>query len=248
MYDLSYAAFAGLIISGIMIGISKTAVPGFGMVSIPILAMILPARASTGIVLAMLIFADIFAVVYYRRQALWFHLLRLIPFALPGIIIGYLLMGRVGDQQLKYAIGFIILAMLALNFWREKQQDKGFEIAILHNRWFAGLLGLIAGVATMMANAAGPIMVVYLIAMKVPKTRFIGTAAWYFFILNWVKVPFSANLGFINSDSLKLSMALFPAVAAGALAGIPLLKYIPERIFGNLVKILTLAAAVKLFF
>ncbi|HNS31795.1 MAG TPA: sulfite exporter TauE/SafE family protein [bacterium] len=234
-------------IGGVMIGLSKTAIPGLGMASIPLIATVLPARSSTGIVLILLIFADIFAVLYYRRQALWMHLARLIPWAFMGIIAGYFMLGKIDDRQLKYAIGCLILAMLALNYWREKRESRGEPPGILCRWWFAAFLGLVAGAATMMANAAGPILVVYLIAMRVPKNKFIGTAAWYFFILNWVKVPFSMNLGFINGDSMKLTFYILPSVAAGAVGGIFILKKIPEKAFNKAVKILTAAAALKLF-
>ncbi len=249
LYNLSYQAIAGLMVSGLMIGLSKTAVPGLGMASIPLIATILPARASTGIVLTLLIFADIFAVAYYRRQALWSYLVKLIPWAFMGIVAGYFMLDMITDRQLKYAIAATILSMLALSFWREKKDRAGgLQDGIICRWWFAALLGLIAGASTMMANAAGPILVVYLIAMRVPKDNFIGTAAWYFFILNWVKVPFSLNLGFINSGSMNLTLILLPSVAAGAVAGIFLLKKIPERSFNNAVKLLTLAAAIKLLF
>jgi|LSQX01.3.fsa_nt_gb uncharacterized membrane protein YfcA len=246
MYQFSPFSLIVLIFAGILIGLSKTAVPGIGAVSIPLFASVMPAKASTGLMLTLIVFADMFAVLYYRRQALWGCLIKLIPWAFLGIIVGYLLLGKIDDKQLRYAIGIIILSTLAISHWKDKWNTKQNPSGILGRWWFAALLGLVAGAATMMANAAGPIMSVYLISMRVPKNRFIGTAAWYFFILNWIKVPFSVSLGFINPGSLRLTLILLPSVAIGAIGGIFLLKKMPEKIFSNIVKVLTAAAAIKL--
>ena len=97
----------------------------------------------------------------------------------------------VTNDQLKHIIGIIVLAMLAVHFWRTRLRAE--ETPIPTAWWFGGTLGFVAGVTTMMANAAGPVMVVYLLAMRLPKLAFVGTSAWFFFAVNWLKVPFSAN-------------------------------------------------------
>ncbi|MCM8818080.1 MAG: sulfite exporter TauE/SafE family protein [Candidatus Omnitrophica bacterium] len=226
-----------------LIGVSKTGIPGVGILAIPLTAMILPAKASTGIILPMLIMGDIFAVSYYRKKAIWKYIFRLLPFATFGIIIGYFLMQKINDQQLSKFIGIIIITILFLNwYWNKK------EIKIPESIYFAPLMGLFAGITTMMANAAGPILIIYLLAMKLPKTEFVGTGAWYFFILNWFKVPFSTKLGLINIYSLKLNFLLIPGITLGALLGIIFLKKIPQKIFNNLVQILAFISALKLIF
>ena len=110
------------------------------------------------------------------------------------------------------------------------------------------MMGLLAGATTMMANAAGPVMVLYLLSIHFPKQKFIGPAAWFFFIVNWIKVPLMTNLDMINLTSLKMDAAVFPAVVAGALTGIWLLKRIPQRLFNILALLLAAAAAIKLLF
>jgi len=78
----------------------------------------------------------------------------------------------------------------------------------MESSWFAAMIGMTAGVTTMLANAAGPVMTAYLLAMRLPKHEFIGTGAWYFLMINCLKVPFSMNLGFINPMSLKINLAM----------------------------------------
>jgi uncharacterized membrane protein YfcA len=232
----------------LLLGFSKTGLPGFAILSIPLAALVVPAKASTGIVLPMLIAGDVFAVTYYRRHAQWRHLLRLLPWAFAGIFLGYRLLALVTDAQLKPLIGALILVMLGLAKWRELRGNGGADNGLPHHWGFAAGMGLAAGIATMMANAAGPIMTIYLLAMNLPKNEFIGTSAWYFFIVNCFKVPFSANLGLINHDSLLLNFTLLPAIVAGALLGILVIRKIPQKLFADLAQILAAAAAVKLLF
>lgn len=231
-------------VSTFLIGLSKTGLPGVGILSILLIASVVPARASTGLVLPMLILGDVFAVSYYHRHAVWSHLVKLLPFAVIGVVIGYFAMGYVNDIQLRRIIGGIVLGLLCLSEWRNRHiQD---EDAIPSSWWFAATLGLFAGVTTMMANAAGPIMVIYLLAMRLPKNEFVGTGAWYFLLVNCFKVPFSGGLGLINMESLKFNLILAPMVVLGALSGIAVVKHIPEKVFQIAVTWLAAAAALNL--
>jgi uncharacterized membrane protein YfcA len=231
---------------GLLVGISKTGVPGIGTLVIPLFVMVLPARASTGALLPLLVLGDLFAVGWYRRHAVWSHLLRLLPLSAAGVVLGFLAMGRIGDRELKYVIAGLVLGLQAFGLWRSLRA-RG-EPTGAGAWWLAAVLGVLAGVATMLANAAGPIMLVYLLTMRLPKNQFLGTSAWFFLCINLFKVPFSAGLGLITPASLAFDLALAPAVVAGAFLGIFLARRIPERVFGLLMQVLTAAAAVKLFF
>ncbi len=243
IYNLSSIKIFLLEIFSFLIGVSKTGIPGVGILAIPLTAMILPAKVSTGIILPNLIVGDIFAVIYYKKKAIWRYIFRLLPFASIGIIIGYFLMGKINDKQLSKFIGVVILAIFFLNWWWNKR-----EINVPQKIYFSIIMGLFAGITTMMANAAGPILIIYLLSMKLPKTEFVGTGAWYFFILNWFKVPFSVNLGLININSLKLNILLIPGISLGAISGILFLKKISQKIFNQVVQIITIISALKLIF
>jgi uncharacterized membrane protein YfcA len=264
MTELDLFGWVMVALCALMIGINKTGIPGFGILFVPVMAMAMPAKQSTGVTLGMLILADLFAVVYYRRRAVWIHIIRLLPATLAGIVAGYFVMGRITDEQLQPAIGAIVLAMLTIHFWREKggqapRPEAGLgaspqEAAVptqwrfdfAHHRWFGAIMGFLAGFTTMLANAAGPVMIVYLLAMRLPKIEFVGTSAWFFFIVNWLKVPFSLKLGLIAPVSIKMNLLMLPLIAAGAVLGIFALKKIPQKIFEITVQVLALAAAIKL--
>ena len=234
--------WAILAASAFAIGLSKTGLPGVGILVVPLLAMVFPAKPSVGLLLPILIFADLFAVGYYRQHGKWQHLAKLLPWAVAGIGIGYLILKRIDSETLKPLIGVIVLGMLGIRFRSILKTNEHVP-----DHWsFAAMMGLLAGATTMMANAAGPVMTLYLLSMHFPKQKFIGTAAWFFFIVNWIKVPLMADLDMITTESLKMDVMVFPAVVVGALAGIWLLKRIPQRLFNIIALVLAAAAAIKL--
>lgn len=244
--DLTLQDWLVVALCALMGGAAKTGILGLGILIVPLMALVLPARESTGILLGILILADLFAVIYYRRNARWPYVLRLLPAALAGITVGYFGLQVVNDQQLKPIMGGIVLTMLCVNYWRNRTRGKVAPIPT--QWWFAVGLGFMAGVTTMMANAAAPIMIIYLLAMQLPKEEFVGTGAWFFFVVNWLKVPFSANLELMTVESVKLNLMVLPFIAAGAIVGIFFLKRIPQKAFTVIVQILATAAAIKLLF
>lgn len=233
-----------LCLCALMVGISKTGLPGIGILTIPIMAMVFPAKLSTGLLLLMLAFADIFAVLYYRRHANWHHVWRLLPWALLGIGAGSIVIRYISDDQLRPAIGFIILLLLGVNYWRNSKPELAGRIP---NHWsFAAALGFTAGFTTQIANAAGPVMAIYLLAMQLPKNEYIGTGAWYFLILNWLKIVLFVWDGRITMAAVKVDLVMMPILAAGAFIGVILLKKISQVWFERIVQILALVAALKL--
>jgi uncharacterized membrane protein YfcA len=246
MMDLNPVGWVVVILCATMVGITKTGIPGLGILVVPLMADVLPARSSTGVLLGILILADLFAAAYHRRNAKWRHILLLLPPALAGIVAGYFGLKVVDDKLLKPIIGGIVLVMLGINYWRTR--TKGKDAQIPTQWWFAVGLGFMAGVTTMMANAAGPIMIIYLLAMRLPKIEFVGTGAWFFFVINWLKVPFSAKLDLMTAASVKLDLMMLPFIAAGAVIGIYFLKRIPQKAFTAVVQLLAAAAAIKLLY
>lgn len=232
-----------LYVAATISGFSKTGIPGVSILSVSIFSLILPTRQATGVVLPMLIFADVFAYFVYRKNLEWRRVGRLLPWAVGGLVLGWLALGHVNDRQAARLIGAIIALMLGLHLWRRVRQ--GDEAAAVP-AWLAPFIGVFAGITTMIANAAGPVMTLYLLAMRLPKLEFLGTSAAFFLLINWIKVPFIAQLGLINAASLTLNLYLLPAVGLGALMGRPVVQRVNQRIFENAALVLAAAATVKL--
>jgi len=129
-------AFAGAFIAGM----SKTGIPGLGILAVPLFAFFLPARESVGIVLLVLICADVLAVLTYRREADWKKILQLAPWALAGIVIGTFALSRLNDQAVKQLIGASILPMVALSVRRRRMTAAGVAEKPLP-AWSAGFVG-----------------------------------------------------------------------------------------------------------
>jgi len=242
------------VVAALLVGVSKTGISGLGMLFVVIFAQIMPARQATGIVLPLLCFGDLVAVASYRQHTQWRFLWRLFPWTAAGVVAGYLALGRIDDRQARTLIGVIVIALVGLHMGRRwwagrKTGDAGQQAADGgHGWWFPPLIGVLAGFTTLVANAAGPLMVVYLLAMGLPKMEFVGTGAVFFMLLNLFKVPFMVNLGLINAHSFTLNLILAPAVLAGALAGRVILRRINQKVFENVALALSVAAGLKLLF
>jgi uncharacterized membrane protein YfcA len=225
-----------------LVGLSKTGIPGLGILNVAIFALLFPARESVGLVLVILLCGDVVAITTYRRDASWPHLLRLFPWAAAGIVAGYFALGRVDDWQMRHLIGIILLFLVFFQYVRSRRPALLDSEAQSPPLWLAPIAGITAGFTTMVANAAGPVMVLYLLAMRLPKILFIGTAAWYFLLLNLFKVPFSASLGLINPASLGVSLLLGPFAMLGALIGRPIAERLNQRLFELIALALTFVA------
>lgn len=234
-------------IGAFVTGLSKTGIAGIGVLSAALFAIAMDPRSSTGALLPLLLCGDLFGVSFYRKHTNWSLLWRLFPWVIVGLVGGYIALDRISGPQIQRIIGGILLLMVVLQIWRERQNSDWAE-RFPHAWWFAGFTGIMAGFTTMMANAAGPVMVIYLLAIGLPKMEFVGTSAWFFMLVNVAKVPFSAHLGLITWDSLETDAFLLLPMIPGALLGPIILRRMNQRVFERIALILTLLAAVRLVF
>ncbi len=226
------------------IGLNKGGLTGLGILPVLLFAVVFHARESTGFVLPLLIVGDICAIVIYRRVVIWKIFWALLPPALAGIVIGFLLMGRISGEAFGPLIGWIIIGLIALQFLRGALGEKLDHL--FESRGFGLVMGVLAGVTTMLANAAGPVANLYFLSVRLPKWNLIGTSSFLFFVINLSKVPFSAYLGLTNAYSVTLAVALAPLVVLGFASGKYLASVMPEKIFERFLLACTAAGAVRL--
>ncbi len=230
--------------AALCIGLAKAGLGGLGMVAVVLMAMVMPARESTGSILTLLIVGDVFAILAYRRHAVWGMIGRLLPPAVVGIVGGWWLMPWIGQGDYGAVIGWITLVLIGVLL--VQRRSARMTAVVAGQRWAGWLAGLAGGVTTMLANAAGPVMTIYLLACGLPKMAFVGTAAWFFFIVNLTKVPFSVQQGLITEDSLGMTLVLIPVVVAGGFAGRLVLGRINQQLFEWLLLAFTTIAAIRL--
>ena len=250
IYQLGWGEWFVAGFCAFVLGISKCGLAGMGSLAVPLMAMIMPAKASTGVLLPLIVMADVCGACCFHRHVNWRLLLKLFPSAIVGIVIGYFLMREewMNDLVIRKTIGVIVAFMALLSIIMKKhplkigeKEGKDMRTVI-----FATIFGIFAGITTMLANAAGPIMLIYLLLMRLPKDEYIGTAAWYFAILNWLKVPFMVHLGLINPNSLLFNVKLIPLVLMGACLGYWSVKKLTEQTFRLGIQLFTFLAAIKL--
>jgi uncharacterized membrane protein YfcA len=235
------------VLGALMVGVSKAGITGLSILSVALFTHVFPSsKQASGIVLPLLIFGDFVAVFSYRRHVQWHYLWRLFPFTAAGVVLGYFTLGAISDRHARLMIGAIIVSLAVLSYWRRYRLPQS-EVAASHRSWiFAASVGVVAGFITLIANAAGPLMAIYLVSMRLPKLEYVGTAAVFFMCLNLFKVPFMVSLGLITVHSFGFNLLLAPAVVLGALAGRWLVVRINQALFEKLVLTLSAIAGVLL--
>lgn len=244
--NLSEGQWLLAIAAALCVGASKAGFAGLGMVAVVAFASIFGARDSTGIVLPMLIVGDLGAVIIFKQHARWDYIRRTLPPALIGVIGAAIVMHGLDNASFRPVIGGIILGLTVLQFIRSRWPDLFGRVP--HSRPFAWGLGLFAGVTTMMANAAGPLVALYCVAMQLPKFEVVGTLAWFFFIINLVKVPFSVWIGVIHGSSLMLNAMLVPVILVGLFGGRWIVHRVPQRVFEMTMLVFAAVASMRLLF
>ncbi|SDJ47914.1 sulfite exporter TauE/SafE family protein [Streptomyces indicus] len=246
--DISTGEFLVLALAAALVGFSKTAVSGANTVSLAVFAAVLPARESTGVLLPILIAGDVLAVLTYRRHAHWPTLWRLFPAVAAGVVVGTGFLMWADDDGVATSIGAILLLMAGVTVWRRRlaarQEEAGGSVPAA--RWKAPSYGVLGGFTTMVANAGGPVMSLYLISSGFQKLGFLGTSAWFFLIVNSSKVPFSVGLGLIDRESLLLDAALVLFVVPGAWLGRKCVDRIDQLLFERLVIGATVVGGIQL--
>jgi uncharacterized membrane protein YfcA len=228
----------------LLYGFSKTAMPVAGVLAGPLLAAALGATTASGFIMPLLLLGDMFALARYRQHADWRLIIKLVPGVLVGILLTAALFKYVDVHTLGRVIGVLILTSLVLELWR-RRNPRTDEDGQPH-RLAVGFFGALAGMTTMAANAGGTAMTLYLVNMRVSMLAFMGTFAWFFFIVNALKVPFLVGLGFLNADTLRADLWFIPVLVGGALLGYAIFKKMNEKVFTNIALVLSAVASIWL--
>ena len=226
------------------IGLSKSGLAGTATLNVVLMAQIFGAKPSVGLVLPLLIVADLLGFLINRKGGSWRQIVPMMPPAIAGVIVGWLLLDRIDNSVARVVIGWIILGLLAFNFVLRKRREQ--FLALTEHRGFAQGMGFLAGTVTMIANAAGPVMTVFLLSQRLEKREHLGVFCRFFLFINLFKLPFSNSVGIITGPSLLTNLVLLPGVFLGIFLGWQILKRIPQNAFENTLAILTAFAAIWL--
>ncbi|MFD2726129.1 sulfite exporter TauE/SafE family protein [Hyunsoonleella rubra] len=244
-YNLSALQWTAIGFAVFILGFSKSGIKGIGIIIVIILAFVFGEKASTGILLPMLISADIIAVSYYNRHTQWRFIKKLLPSMVIGVLVGVWVGDAISEAVFKRVMAIIIIGSIGIMLYFERRKsDK-----IPHNKWFSNSAGFLAGFTTMIGNLAGPISNIYFLAMRLPKNEFIGTAAWLFFIINVFKLPFHFFVWHtVSKDTLVLNMTLIPVVVIGFFLGVALVRQISNVNYRKFIIIVTAIGGLIMLF
>ncbi len=241
---MSVAAILAAAVAALLTGMAKCGIPGLGFLSVPIMAMAMPARESVGALLPILLVGDCVAVTMYRQTARWDWIARLAPWVAVGMAVGAWWLARLDNTALRRVLGTLVLTMVALDALRHRLDLN----RLVHHPITTASAGVFAGAATVLGNAAGPVMNIYLLARNLPRQWFVGTAAWFFLLVNLAKVAIFSYQDILSIRNLLLAAAMVPAVLGGAFLGRALLHRLSEGTFQTVVRFLCVLSGLRLLF
>ena len=225
-------------ITALCIGMSKTGVQGMMLLIVPYMAMAFGAKESTGVILPMLCMADVIAVTYYKRIADWKVVAKLLPTAILGFFVAIFVDSLIPTHEFRRLMGWTLALALGVMIWSEV---FGKENRWMRKWWYSAIFGLLGGFTTMIGNAAGPVLSVYLLSMRKEKMEYIGINAWFFLVVNLLKIPLQIFVwNNITWDTFSLNLMMLPAIGIGALIGIRIVKLFPEKAFRRFIQIVTI--------
>ncbi len=243
--DLTAIIWILVLTAAFVLGVAKAGIKGIGIVAVTFMALAFGAKESTGLIVPLLIVGDIFAVIYYNRHTQWKYILRFLPWMALGVLIGVFIGKDLPEKTFKLGMGGIILGSVFLMYWWDRKKSK-----TVPTHWaFAGFMGIMAGITTMIGNLAGAFSNIFFLAMRLPKNEFIGTAAWLFFIINLFKLPLHIFVWeTITVETLMINLKVLPGILMGLFVGVILVKIIHDAFYRKMILILTAIGALLILF
>ncbi|MDC6387925.1 sulfite exporter TauE/SafE family protein [Maribacter sp. PR1] len=238
--EVSLTSWILATLAAFVIGMSKAGIKGIAVINVTFMALAFGAKESTGMVVPLLILADIFAVIYYNRHTQWSYVFKVLPWMVFGLVIGVFIGKDLPESLFRIGMAVIIIITVFMMYWWDRKKIK-----TVPTHWtFSSSIGTLAGITTMVGNLAGAFSNIYFLAMRLPKNHFIGTAAWLFLIINVLKLPFHFFVWeTITWESLVLNVKLLPGIFLGFFVGIRIIKLINEEFFRKMILVLTALGA-----
>jgi len=232
-------------VAALIVGLSKCGIPGIGILNVVLFQHALLAKDATGFGLPVLVIGDICAAIAYRKHAEWPLIAKLAPWAGLGVLLGYFALGALSDELAGLLIALLLALMLAIHVYRELRKGS-LESMAAGGRGASILIGLGAGFTSMIGNAAGPLMALYMLSMGFPKMRFLGVSVYFFLVLNLFKLPFLTHLDLVSMGSINANLKLIPFVVTGAFIGVLFAKHVKQIWFDRTAFWLSAAAVAHL--
>lgn len=244
-FHLSWLNWLLAFLASLILGMGKAGIKGLGVLIVTLMAIVFGGKASTGILIPLMVVADILAVFYYNRHTQWKFLLKILPTMVLGVLIGVWFGNDISEQLFRQIMAVFIILTVIMMVWMDQKKNK----AIPTHWLFAGSMGLLSGITSMIGNLAGSFADIYFLAIRLPKNQFIGTAAWLFLIINVFKLPFHIFVWkTVTSESLLLNLFLVPGILIGFLSGVALVRLLNNEVYRKFIMVVTAMGALLILF
>ena len=231
-----------LLMAGMITGFSKFSVGGMGLLILPVIMIALPGPEALGVIAPMYVITHLMAVSTYRKQIAWRILLRFLPITVLGVGLGGWLLSGINPDQFQLMLGVLVVLMLSYSIFTDHYPSN-----FMRHPAAIYIAGLLSGVVSIMANAAGPIVSLFFMEQKLPKEAYMSTRAWCILLINLAKFPPLIMLGLMNKDTILFSIYCIPGMVIGAFMGYWLVKKLDLNQFKWLIRGMSAIAAIKLF-
>lgn len=244
-FQLSWLNWSLAFLAALILGMGKAGIKGLGVLIVTIMAILFGGKASTGILIPLMVVADILAVFYYNRHTQWKFLLKILPTMVLGVLVGVWFGNDISEKLFRQIMAVFIILTVIMMVWMDQKKNK-----TVPTHWlFASSMGLLSGITSMIGNLAGSFANIYFLAIRLPKNQFIGTAAWLFLIINVFKLPFHIFVWkTVTPESLLLNLFLIPGVLMGFFTGVTLVKLLNNEVYRKFIIIVTAAGALLILF
>lgn len=229
----------------VLVGLAKGGFTGLGALGTPLMALGMrdPVRAAA-ILLPILIAQDLVGVTAFRRTWSGRILAIMLPGAVVGIALGYLLAATISETAVMAVLGAISISFGTYRLWAE----HGGRIEASRNSpaWVGTLFGVATGFTSQIAHAGGPPFQMWVMPKRLDRDTFVGTSAIFFAIVNWIKVPAYVALGQFTVANAAATLVLLPIAVLSSFAGVKLVRKVPVERFYVIVYWLMIVAGAKL--
>lgn len=227
-----------------LIGVSKGGLGGAaGAAATPLMALVMPVEQVLGLMLPLLMMADVFAVASHWRR--WDNrlLLLLVPASLIGITLGTALLTTISSDALRQGLAVIVILFVLYKIFERRIQSA---VTYQPRAWHGVLTGAVAGFTSTLAHTGGPPVAIYLLMQQVTPRVFVATSAVYFAIINWLKVPYYIYAGVLDLNQLRQVVWLLPLIPISVLVGRWLSTRIDKKTFERVILGLLIISALLL--
>lgn len=243
MSDLYFWGIAVLAV--FVVALSKSGLVGsLGLVGVPLLSLVMPARDAAGMMLPLLLVMDAIAVWTYRKDADWRILRIMLPGAFVGTAIGWILWSFVSDAMVLLFVGILTLLFILDALLPLRKKLEGLPPSKPWGAFWGGA----AGFTSFISHTGGPPFQIYVLPQKLTPVKFSGTTAFFFAIVNSAKLIPYFFLGQLNVANLSHAAILAPLAIVGVMVGVYLVRRISVKRFYQLTYWLVFLLALKLIY